>query len=896
MGFLDSVKDIYFQAEDKYYQFLDKIDEKIPVYKIIDPIDSIVPSFAVLLLAAFLAILLGIGAIASILFTPTTSTLSVTVLDSGGEPIEGAMVKFIVLGEEKKIQQTGADGTAFLENLAKELEVVVEASKENFLTKTQTITITELPQQLLQITLEEEGAAVLSKTIRIVDAHGAALSKYFTLSFRCTSPYAVPPADVELSPRDNGVARVLAPTNCETLLVSVTNDADFEPVASFEVFAEQTDVKIEMEETERETGTIAVILKTGGEIVSQPVEVQLYRYEELLANPEIGPIDTDISSGGEAGFGVSAGNYVVKSVATSSLGAATSPRISVQAGETKEVTLELSKTVVGEIKIKVVDSDSDEPVDDAKVTLKFQSDDRVLAAKETDKDEDSIVGFSISADVAYRVVVEAEGFQLAKRESLRISDAIVTIGLEKCTPSTCGELRVKVIDQDGEPVENATVALYNADTDFLAGFSTKTSDANGEAEFGGVHSGNYFAFAFKESVSGRSDPAFFSSSAPKKEETHLTVTMVVPNGLIKATIADKDNRPIPFAFVGLYDDRTEELLGSAIGDANGSFSFETKADKKVYLKIRKKDSTPKYADYVTAAKPVIAGTVQQFNVTLEPEIIDKDIEIEFLGLFSADGKTATVLSKGEEFVAKLRLLVPEEKDYRETGVHLRTGTELIMEKDALFVKKVNAPATSQIRATKFDEKSGLEETQYDFTNSEAKWVNLVWSNPDAGIYEIEAVVAVKETASISNELKIFWRAWALDGARERHPQDDTITKELYSEAFSRIYEIGVTTLCDDEFCFSARIRDIEEGLIEPVVDTYNARMVKEYELKFTILNNSTFRIHDLANLRIANEDETLVFKEYQIIDAQTRPTSGTLNGSEFPRFEVGKLEPKNKKT
>ena len=50
----------YFFFEDKWYALLDKINPKIPVYKVVDPIDKVIPSFIVFLLVIlFLVILVG---------------------------------------------------------------------------------------------------------------------------------------------------------------------------------------------------------------------------------------------------------------------------------------------------------------------------------------------------------------------------------------------------------------------------------------------------------------------------------------------------------------------------------------------------------------------------------------------------------------------------------------------------------------------------------------------------------------------------------------------------------------------------------------------------------------------------------------------------------------------
>src|SRR3989338_2552802 len=52
---VQKVKDIYYKWEDKYYDFLDQLEgQKIPVYKVVDPIDKVFPSFLLLLILIFL--------------------------------------------------------------------------------------------------------------------------------------------------------------------------------------------------------------------------------------------------------------------------------------------------------------------------------------------------------------------------------------------------------------------------------------------------------------------------------------------------------------------------------------------------------------------------------------------------------------------------------------------------------------------------------------------------------------------------------------------------------------------------------------------------------------------------------------------------------------------------
>ena len=52
-----------------------------------------------------------------------------------------------------------------------------------------------------------------------------------------------------------------------------------------------------------------------------------------------------------------------------------------------------------------------------------------------------------------------------------------------------------------------------------------------------------------------------------------------------------------------------------------------------------------------------------------------------MGLFKGEEEAATILTAGEKYTAKFRLRVPEEKEYEEAGMHVRTGEDIVMEKE-----------------------------------------------------------------------------------------------------------------------------------------------------------------------------------------------------------------------
>jgi len=133
VGIFDKLKKGYFVFEDKYYAVLDKVNRKIPVYKAIDPIDKVVPSFALLigLLLLFLLLLFSTGLPVIFPPQPHTFTADIQVLSTGSnEPLMGATV-IVSFGEGKPIsRKTNDAGIAKIELPSAEAEAQIEINAE----------------------------------------------------------------------------------------------------------------------------------------------------------------------------------------------------------------------------------------------------------------------------------------------------------------------------------------------------------------------------------------------------------------------------------------------------------------------------------------------------------------------------------------------------------------------------------------------------------------------------------------------------------------------------------------------------------------------------------------------------------------------------------------------
>lgn len=878
---LDGVKELYYRIEDKYYAFLDSIEEHIPVYEIVDPIDKVFPSLVVFSLLFILLVALGGAAALGLLAEQKNDYVSVTVVGSDGKALEGASVVFSQGPETLGTSKTGKDGTAKQSGFKEGDKVLLRISKDTYETVEKNLVLSQVPYEST-VQLQSEESATSDRTIRVVDSLGQPITSPVTITFKCSQAFAKTPDPIELGASDRGEATVKAPSNCGRLTASLSDGTKFREMPNYVVAGEQTTIRLQ--EAEQPKGTLTVSVVDSQNRGIDGIEVQIFKSD----NGNIGPLDEAITSGGQAQFKQDPGNYVVKTYDRSGSFGEAERSVTITATESSSTSIILREEIKGKIKVKVVDKKSNAIVPNANVRLVFASDGRELTAQKTNSNGEA--EFNISRDVEYRAIASAPGYQVKNVSGLKISTDTAQISLDKCTSTTCGTLRVKVVDQDDIPITNAVVALYNAATGKLADYGNAKTDINGLARFTKISAGKYSAFSFKGGFSGKSDSADFDGNGGSA--IALTVKMDVGKSTVRVQVRGKEGVAVPFAKVSVFDSATNRTLaGPEFTDSNGIFETEMKANTRVYAVVEKSDEEV-YTPYTTAKRSLATDSVETFDAVLEKPILDKKIEVSFEGLYSG-AKKADKVEAGGKYTAKFKVRIPEEKDYDTVGMHVRTGDDVLMEKDELFLGEINAAKTSQIRASRFEpETSGIDVTDYDVTVDDAKWANLEWGSPRAGIYEVQAQVNVKDSASLGDKLALRYRVFGKNNdGTERDPADDTLTKEIYSNTKQEILEVGTVTLCDEGFCFTAAITDKDKDLLSSVTDTYNARIFNKYKMQFVVKNNSQSKIHNRATLRVTNLDKSVKFFDYEFLDAETKSRKGVVNGFEFPRLDVGDLLP-----
>ena len=129
---------LYYAGEDKWYKLLDKIDEHIPIYKVIEPIDKAVPSFALFLVGVALIIVLGVFALLSL---PAGSVFSIQVLDEDENPLANATVTAFVEGAEVFFDTTNESGEIGPRAFPLETVLEIVVSKEGYEEYSETYTL-----------------------------------------------------------------------------------------------------------------------------------------------------------------------------------------------------------------------------------------------------------------------------------------------------------------------------------------------------------------------------------------------------------------------------------------------------------------------------------------------------------------------------------------------------------------------------------------------------------------------------------------------------------------------------------------------------------------------------------------------------------------------------------
>jgi LysM repeat protein len=859
MGFGEKLKDIYYFGEEKWYNFWDKVDSHIPIYKVIDPIDGIVPSFALFLILIFILLLIFATTMFGAL-GPNSTPITVNVVDSSGNPIDGASVTISGINDTLTTNAFG---------LTKEINLNfgqynITAKKDD--KETKEVFFIDEQSETLQLTFATPRVEFSSKYLMFKTENGDLATGELRLTFACSSGIiqGVPAAQTIYG----ATANIAQPESCGTLTVSVAS----EKYNSDTFTLSGSSGNFVLVEKVAKTQVKAIVnLVYEGKNIADAVSVQAFSTGQSYM-----PIDTELAVNGQATFSLLEGDYTFKTAAEKGYKVASSSVTSLtKEGGQKTVTITLEKQYLGSV--RAIIKEGSRVLSGVRVALLQENTQGSLQEIWAyDTNADGIAEFDVTQKGPFTIIATKDGY-CDKSISAEIGDE-VTLALKRFD-GTCGhELKVKVVDSDGKKVQFAKVAIFSQTEDDLQKLSyvEKITDFNGEAKWNPVRKTadgeKYKVFAFKSAYSGWSEARELTTTTSADE---FIVTLDIPMGVVRVIAKDMDGDPLQFSEVQLFDEYNAGAVSGKrmIEGVDGIIDFNLKADKMVYAVVKKEG----YESFTTMPKQMVGNGTITFEAQLSRPPVE-EIVVRPLGFYK-NGQRAQKVEANQEYEAMFEITAP--KNYRELGFFLRVGKDYTTktEMDKIFIKSVYAGGNkSVLTGGTYNKPKGYTIDEKYLNLEENKWAQVVWR--EGGFVPGKIIVGVKvkvrTTAQQEERIDIGYRAWGLkDGDYERDPFDNelktsensSVKQALYALTKPDYITVGVETLCDTRdaeksFCITSTYTDTE-GFTHSFNDSFDALNNTPYNVSINVMNNSLIGF-DNAKMMLDNTEENIVLNGYTI--------------------------------
>ncbi len=841
MDVLAQLKKIYYLFEGGYYNILDKVNQKVPIYKVIDPIDKVFPSFILLIiLIAFSVVLAAIA-----LTPPQVFSATILVSDSQGNALEGVPVQISIQGQQIALE-TDFWGEAKLNLPTEEVEAEAVIEFEGFSKISETITLRA--NELIEFKLSAPKILLESTehTIYVVSLESGRrriISKPVQLEFSCDSGL---PGPAPLTRPSGEFKNIASPNGCGTLIVKASAEG-FEPKNSISITRKTT--YIELSPIVTTTAITVLVRDHEGEVVSGAI-VKLFDSDNAVSGQK-----TSDESGVALFEEIEAGTYSASAIHSDGR-FAEKTAISARAGSPKTVSIQLPELLEGsKVSIRAISSDTDSAIGGAKVFL--YANNRLIAQENTDPD--GIFEKPMMDDAADLIaVISHDNFVTKIEPGVSIIEMASTnsqdVKLDPLTASNNSKAIVKVTDYETEEtVEEASVFLYNSDyPELILNYPYNFTNADGNLLFSQLPAGSYFAKARKDNTGGQSETRALAAGSL----VELPVVLVLTEGNLEVNVVDPKRGPLEGAEIKIFDAFTDAPLQSGLTDEDGTFESEKlKSDKVVYLKVSKAN----YITFVSPPIPIIAKDTVEFNVELIYSLDvteEKSIEIEFAGFFDdaqAEDK-ASKLEAGQSYFLKFYLTLPQDANYDMLVNHLRVGPESVAGVSFEdYVIRVANDATSSHRSstvfsTSFDSADPFSNPQ--ITSLAAKQSNTLWENPESETRYIFIVKAETEQGlEDDTDVEIRYMAKVLVNGTE-----------FATPEFLKVFRIG-ETICEPGINCPAAVWRIflQEPGAEPEMlsnfsleESVKLSLYSNYSISYVLHNTSGADL--VATLEVQNHD------------------------------------------
>lgn len=850
------LQDIYYKLENGYYGLLDKIDKAgIHIYKIIDPIDKVIPSFVIILII-FAIIMLSLVYYLAFVMGATMPGTPITFLfvDKQGSPIADAQIQFTLNDEPVMDVTTSNLGTIMFEASKGDNVNLKITAGNDFEEISETITDETEYRYSLSFALAKD---TINFSVNPVDGQPL---KAINIDFFCSNPNVNSPDSIYNSTQTDYVLEL--DPECGNLSADVKSS--YYDEAIIDSLSDNFSINLK---PLTYSGSGAIVLAVYDSVDNSPIK----DYTASVVQNGIPMQNQSLGNNFVTFSGLANTTY---SVSVTKQGYFSKSEDVIVNGVTNK-TIYLEKDLVGsvgQIKVSVIDYSSQNKLTGVLVSVYTQEtgkQDTLVASDSTTTDNNSYIVFNISdASKNYRVNATKSGYKTQNKIVKGNDNVLVTMyvtGSER-------KAKIQVLDDQNYPVNNATVAIYDEQGLNVLDPVFGLTDMNGIADDKTLDEGKYKAYVYKGAYSGYSNVFTFDLSKDS-DEIDATIVMTLPRSNWDITIKDKFGNVVPNALVKLYDayNMSPISVGAKYASPQGVFNATNlRADKKYFAVI----SADSFENYVTIAKFLNPGSTVADDVVMEKERLNKNPVIEYLGIEDLDNKQAIKLGPNNMYKAKFKITLPNgTKDavsYNKLYSVFLVGEaneSNIIEKEMFYIDKVELSGNANLvkgRAyyqNDFDKSIGETRQTTDEVSEgtpfedQTKWVRLNWNLSDLGITSgqlfVDVYMKVKPGTLDGTQLKLQWNMLT-EGEKDNDdftyldPLDSKFNSDLEYALFAskkfQIFNVGEgQQVCDDKFCFELTMYDMVDDLKTSVSGEvpYVSTLGREYNMKFNLMNNNS---------------------------------------------------------
>ncbi len=832
-GIFQGLKNLYYSLEDKYYGVLDKINEKIPIYKIIDPIDEVVPSFLLLIILLILLLLGSLVLLFFLFFVLPGAKAGFLVVDEEMNFIPNVEV---TVGYDGKLETITADAFGEFEITVRDRNVLVEVDKEGF----------KQYSKLFEVKIDETNYIILeeavpeSRTIqfRIQNQQAEVIEEAIDLEFSCTG--SPKPNDRHIDAGANaGEFDLEVFLSCRTLTTYVKNVAGYKDKRVTRDVATTSTIRIILE-AEPIYGQLSVLVRdavSGDEIEEAGLKV----YRVHSPNDILDKQGSTDATGTKLFRDIPAGTYYVRAE-KEGYETETSNETDVVVDQKTDIEIELNPLdgIAKKILLKFVDKDTTTSIQGVTVTL-FENDSELT---ETDTLSDGIAEFrNLSEGSEYSIVASHSDYVTKVVEDLPLievtDDSETIVEMEKATTSNSGTVEVEVKNYVGNTVSGASVYLYNTNYDFFVGKGSTNGD--GLRIFANMPPGSYYAYATKADADGNSSVEELTAG----ETLRLNVVLTFGEGGLLVKVFDSAGEKIEGAKAEFYDSVTDEKLAEETTDADGKTpAVSFKINKSPYIVVKKAG----YFPTITPEQEIQLRKTRTVEVILERDDAFDEFGIELVNVLKENGRIADRLDDDKIFLFEFRLKIPD-NNFSDVASVIRAGLQenLEAEDSVIVIKDVQKSIASVNFSGCYDEADDYADC--NVTDGDAKQIILDYGDLNRGVYQFIVETYIKEVDDDREPSTYIEMRYGAKGEKE----GEEIVKGLY------VWRNAIGPIVPEIF-FDITLEDPRQELYSEIVSVGEEPVLilseRDYTLHYKI-HNQTEEEFDNVNLTIINNNDAL---------------------------------------